>query len=237
MLIKEWNDLPLILKTDEVRVYYDYLKKKKISLLCKRGFDIIASLILLILLSPVFIGIAIMIKIDSKGPVLFRQERVTQFGNKFFILKFRTMVEHADREGALVTSQNDVRITKAGSRIRNCRLDELPQLINVLKGEMSFVGTRPEVVKFVNAYTKEMYATLLLPAGITSLASIRYKDEGTILSAYPKDNIDQAYIDVVLSEKMKYNLTYLKEFSFINDIRLCLDTVRVVFKNKGDRDE
>ncbi len=228
-MLKKWDELPAWMKTKEVKEYYNLLQTKKGSLFLKRLFDVIGSIILLVLLAPFFLLIAIMIKTESGGSIFYRQERITQYGKSFQIIKFRTMIENADQIGTLVTLQQDTRITKTGKRIRKYRLDELPQLINVLKGEMSFVGTRPEVKKYVDAYQEEMKATLLLPAGITSLASIRYKDEDKLLAEY-KENIDQAYINIVLSSKMKYNLEYLKHFSFLHDIRLCFMTIGAVIK-------
>ena len=173
MLLKKWDMLPAFMQTESVREYYDILSHKKISLVVKRLFDIVASFVLLIILSPFMLTIALLIKADSHGPVFFRQERVTQYGRTFRIFKFRTMVDGADRKGSLVTVGNDSRITRMGQLLRKIRLDELPQLINVLTGDMTFVGTRPEVRKYVEAYTDEINATLLLPAGITSRASIR----------------------------------------------------------------
>lgn len=226
MIMKKWDSLPESMKTDEVKPYYLALKKKTGSLIVKRMFDIIVSLILLILLSPVFLVISIMIKTDSKGPVMFRQVRVTQYGKTFRIFKFRTMVTDAEKLGTQVTVDNDSRITKTGNRLRKCRLDEIPQLLNILKGEMSFVGTRPEVEKYVNCYTPEMMATLLLPAGVTSTASIAYKDEDRLL----KDAVspDDVYVKQILPEKMKYNLEYLKNFGFFYDIRVMIRTVTAV---------
>lgn len=226
MIMKKWDSLPETMKTDEVKPYYLALKKKTGSLIVKRLFDIIVSLILLILLSPVFLVISIMIKTDSKGPVMFRQVRVTQYGKTFRIFKFRTMVTDAEKLGTQVTVDNDSRITKTGNRLRKCRLDEIPQLLNILKGEMSFVGTRPEVEKYVNCYTPEMMATLLLPAGVTSTASIAYKDEDRLL----KDDVspDDVYVKQILPEKMKYNLEYLKNFGFFYDIRVMIRTVTAV---------
>ena len=226
MIMKKWDKLPDVMKTDEVKPYYLALKRKTASLIIKRVFDIIVSLILLILLSPVFLVISIMIKTDSKGPVMFRQVRVTQYGKTFRIFKFRTMVTDAEKLGTQVTVDNDSRITKTGNRLRKCRLDELPQLLNILKGEMSFVGTRPEVEKYVNCYTPEMMATLLLPAGVTSTASIAYKDEDRLL----KDAVspDDVYVKQILPEKMKYNLEYLKNFGFFYDIRVMIRTVTAV---------
>ena len=226
MIMKKWDSLPETMKTDEVKPYYLALKKKTGSLIVKRLFDIIVSLILLILLSPVFLVISIMIKTDSKGPVMFRQVRVTQYGKTFRIFKFRTMVTDAEKLGTQVTVDNDSRLTKTGNRLRKCRLDEIPQLLNILKGEMSFVGTRPEVEKYVNCYTPEMMATLLLPAGVTSTASIAYKDEDRLL----KDAVspDDVYVKQILPEKMKYNLEYLKNFGFFYDIRVMIRTVTAV---------
>ena len=226
MIMKKWDKLPDVMKTDEVKPYYLALKRKTASLIIKRVFDIIVSLILLILLSPVFLVTSIMIKTDSKGPVMFRQVRVTQYGKTFRIFKFRTMVTDAEKLGTQVTVDNDSRITKTGNRLRKCRLDEIPQLLNILKGEMSFVGTRPEVEKYVNCYTPEMMATLLLPAGVTSTASIAYKDEDRLL----KDAVspDDVYVKQILPEKMKYNLEYLKNFGFFYDIRVMIRTVTAV---------
>ncbi len=226
MILKKWEQLPKYMRNEAVRPYYEILKKHSFSLVLKRIFDIIMSLILLILLSPVFLIVSIWIKLDSEGPVFFRQERVTTYGKRFRIFKFRTMCNHAEKKGTLVTVGNDARITKVGEKIRHCRLDEIPQLLNVLVGDMTFVGTRPEVVKYVNAYTDEMYATLLLPAGITSVASIQYKDEDEILSS--ASDPDEAYIHEVLPDKMKYNLQSIREFSFINEIKTMVNTIRAV---------
>lgn len=226
MMFISWDKLPEKMKNDEVRAYYDILRKRRTSLIVKRVFDVTASLIMLILLSWLFLILAVVIKLDSKGPVFFRQTRVTTGNKDFKIFKFRTMVDNADKLGSLVTTGNDMRITRVGSKIRKCRLDEIPQLINVLKGEMSFVGTRPEVRKYVSAYTNEMMATLLMPAGITSLASISFKDEDDILDEYTGKGIsvDEAYVQKVLPEKMVYNLEYIKHFSFFSDIKLMLKT-------------
>lgn len=227
MILVKYEKLPENLKNEKVKKYYDILSKKEISLVIKRIFDIIVALILLILLSPIILIIAIMIKIDSKGPVFYRQERITTYGKIFRIFKFRTMLQNADKVGTLVTVGNDSRITRVGKLIRKVRLDELPQLINVLKGEMTFVGTRPEVKKYVDKYTDEMKATLLMPAGITSVASIKYKDEDEILDRAKQKgkDIDLAYVEDVLPEKMKYNLKYISKFSFVYDIKVCIDTV------------
>ncbi|NJE45600.1 sugar transferase [Massilimicrobiota sp. SW1139] len=227
MLLKKWDDLPDCMKNNEVKKYYDILSKKKGQLVLKRLFDICLSLILIIILSPIILIISIWIKLDSKGPVFYRQERITQYGKVFRIFKFRTMVVDADKIGSLVTTSNDSRITKVGNKIRKCRLDEIPQLFNILTGDMSFVGTRPEVKKYVDQYTDEMYATLLLPAGVTSLASIEFKDEDEIISQYTDENhtTDEVYINKVLPNKMKYNLEALTSFYFIKDLSVMINTV------------
>lgn len=226
MILRSWDKLPEYMRNDKVKPYYELLKKRTGSLIMKRIFDIVMSLLLLMILSPVFLVVSIWIKLDSKGPVFFRQVRVTTYGKQFRIFKFRTMCENAEKKGSLVTVGNDSRITKVGEKIRHCRLDEIPQLLNVLAGDMTFVGTRPEVVKYVNAYSDEMYATLLLPAGITSVASIQYKDEDEILSK--ANNPDDAYIHEVLPDKMKYNLASIENFSFWNEIKTMANTLKAV---------
>ena len=227
-MLKNWNKLPEYMRTDEVRPYYDLLQRKKLSLFFKRVFDIVVSLIMIILCSPILLIISILIVKDSKGGVFYRQERVTQYGRVFRIFKFRTMVQNADQIGTQVTLSNDSRITKIGSKIRNCRLDELPQLFNIFIGDMTFVGTRPESVHYVKSYTNEMYATLLLPAGVTSEASIEYKDEADLLDQ--ADDVDSVYINEVLPEKMKYNLNSIKEFSFFKEIATMFRTVFAVLR-------
>ena len=228
-MLKKWDALPKEMQNEKVRPYYEALQKKKFNLLLKRLFDIVMSFVGIIVSSPILIVLAILIKCDSKGPVFFRQERYTTYGKVFRIYKFRTMVVDADKKGSLVTAKQDARITKIGAKLRQYRLDELPQLFNILKGEMSFVGTRPEVKKYVEAYTDEMWATLLLPAGVTSTASIYYKDEDEILAKYP-DDINYAYIHYVLPDKMFYNYGYLKEVSLWVDIKICIKTVLAVLK-------
>lgn len=232
MILKEFKELPKEMQNDSVLKYYNILKQKKIMLLLKRFLDFIGSLILLILLSPILIILAISIKIDSKGPVFYRQERVTTNGKIFKIFKFRTMIQDADKRGALITGKQDSRITRVGNKIRKCRLDELPQLINILRGEMSFVGTRPEVKKYVDMYTDEMKATLLMPAGVTSMASIKFKDEDEIISKETKNGktVDEAYVNDILPEKMKWNLEYIKKFSIFEDLKICIETVIKVGK-------
>lgn len=228
MILKKWEELPEEFQTEEVKKYYDILSKKKGSLFLKRVFDVIVSLIMLIILLPIFIILGIAIKIDSKGPVFFRQERITQYGKTFRIFKFRTMVNNAEKLGTQVTVGNDSRITRVGSFIRNCRLDEISQLLNILTGDMTFVGTRPEVKKYVDHYTKEMKATLLLSAGVTSLASIYYKNEAELLAN--SNNPDKTYVEEILPEKMKYNLQSIEKFNFLEDIKIMFMTALAVIK-------
>jgi len=219
-------------ETEIVKKYRENIQKKKVSLFLKLFFDKVLALLMLIPLSPIILGIAIWIKLDSEGPVFYRQERITTYGRTFKIFKFRTMVKDADKMGAAVTQQNDPRISKVGHKLRKVRLDELPQLINVLIGDMSFVGVRPEVAKYVDRYTDEMNATLLLPAGITSPASIEYKDEDEVIEKYKGSgrSIDDIYVEEILPDKMKYNLKYIKEFSVINDIKIMIRTALTVIK-------
>lgn len=219
-------------ETEVVRKYRASIEKKKISLFLKLIFDKVLALILLIPLSPIILGIAIWIKFDSEGPVFYRQERITTYGRTFRIFKFRTMVKDADKLGTAVTQQNDPRISKVGHKLRKLRLDELPQLINVLVGDMSFVGVRPEVAKYVDKYTDEMNATLLLPAGITSPASIEYKNEDEVIEKFKGSgrSVDEIYVEEILPDKMKYNLKYIEEFSVINDIKIMIRTALAVVK-------
>lgn len=225
-MLRKWADLPSFMKCDEVKEYYDILSGKKVSLFFKRVFDIIVAFIMLVILALPMLVIALLIKIDSKGPVFYRQERVTSYGKKFRIHKFRTMVNNADKLGSTVTVGGDARITKIGSKLRDLRIDEIPQLFDVLSGNMSFVGTRPEATKYVEQYTNEMKATLLLPAGITSEASIRYKDEAFLLEA--ADDVDRVYVEDVLPGKMRYNLKSIREYGFWVDIATMFRTVFAV---------
>lgn len=221
------------LKTNAITArYFEKIESRKMDLFFKFTTDKLLALILLVLLSPIIITLSIWIKLDSKGPIFYRQERVTRYGRIFRIFKFRTMVIDADKVGGLVTVGQDNRITKVGHIIRKYRLDELPQLFNVLTGDMSFVGVRPEVQKYVDQYTEEMLATLLLPAGITSPASIAYKDEDAVLEEYCTQGYspDEAYVQKVLPEKMKYNLEYIRNFGIISDFKVMIDTVIKVIK-------
>ncbi len=228
MIWKSWQELPNDMQCEAVRPYYDILASKRRDLMLKSVFDRLMAAVLLVVLSPIFLLLAVWIKLDSEGPVFFRQERVTQYGKSFRIYKFRTMVQNAEQLGTQVTSKDDMRVTSVGQALRKCRLDELPQLINILEGTMSFVGTRPEVPRYVAAYTDEMKATLLLPAGVTSVASIRYKDEDILLDA--ADDVDDCYIHNVLPAKMEWNLRSLKEFSFIGELKVMVETVLAVIR-------
>jgi len=233
MMLKKWDKLPPEMQTEEVRRYYDILKKKQVSLFFKRVFDIVASSIMLIILSPVFLILAIAIKIDSRGPVFYRQVRVTQYNKKFRIFKFRSMCQGADK-GSQVTVNQDARVTRVGKLIRGCRLDEISQLLDVWRGTMTLVSVRAETPKYTEQYTPEMMATLLLPAGVTSLASILYKDEAKLLDGV--EDTDKVYMEQILPAKMYYNLKQIEQFSFWNDIKLMFMTVFAVLgkEYKGD---
>ena len=226
MGLRKWEDLPEFMKTPEVRPYWEILNKKRGQLVLKRVFDFVVSLILLVILAIPMGIIAVLIKRDSVGPVFYRQERVTTYGRHFRIHKFRTMVSNADKIGTAVTVGNDSRITKIGAKLRGHRLDELPQVLDVIVGDMSFVGTRPEAVKYVGKYKSEYNATLLMPAGITSEASIRYKDEDKLLNA--ADDVDEVYVNQVLPEKMKWNLESIRRFKFLREILTMFRTVFAV---------
>lgn len=217
MQLVKWEALPEAMQTPQVREYYDILDKKRGSLFCKRLFDIGVSAVMLVLLSPVFLVLAVAIKLDSPGPVFYRQVRLTQYGKPFRIFKFRTMVQGADK-GSQVTVGGDSRITRVGKVIRKCRLDEIGQLLDVFRGTMTFVGTRPEVPKYVASYTPEMLATFLLPAGVTSLTSIYYKDEERLLSG--AEDSDRVYVEKILPGKMRYNLEGIRSFGFFKDIKI-----------------
>lgn len=233
MKIIKWEQLPQELQTEKVKKYYDILIKKQVSLFFKRVFDFVVSLIMLVVLSPIFLILAIAIKVDSPGTVFYRQERVTQYGKRFRIHKFRTMVQNADK-GSQITVNDDQRITHVGKIIRNCRLDEIAQLLDVIAGTLTLVGVRPESPRYVAEYTEEMMATLLLPAGVTSIASIYYKDEAKLLDGV--EDTDKVYIEQILPGKMYYNLKGIEEFGFWNDIKVLFMTVFAVLgkEYKGD---
>lgn len=227
-MLREWEKLPRYMRTDAVRPYYERLKKKQCSLLLKRIFDVAAAAVLLLVCLPFLFIISIFIAMDSKGGIFFCQERVTQYGRKFKIFKFRTMVKNADKIGAQVTVQNDCRVTRIGKILRKYRLDEIPQLINIILGDMSFCGTRPESTYYVKKYSPEMFATLLLPAGVTSEASIQYKDEARLLERAA--NADEIYIKKILPEKMKYNLESVRHFSIWCELVTLVKTVIAVIR-------
>ena len=225
-MLRKWDDLPEFMRTPEVRPYWEILYRRRGQLALKRLFDYVLALLLLVLLAIPMGVIAVWIKTDSRGPVFYRQERVTTYGEHFRIHKFRTMVDNAERMGSSVTVQNDSRITKVGAKLRHLRLDELPQVLDVLQGTMSFVGTRPEAVKYVERYAPEYNATLLMPAGITSEASIRYKDEEKLLNG--ADDVDRVYMEEVLPSKMAWNLKSVREFSLSREIATMFRTVFAV---------
>ena len=226
------HQMPQFMKNHYTLEAVKVLEKKKATLVFKRLFDICLSLILLVILSPVFLFLAICIKLEDGGPIFYRQQRITTYGRVFRIFKFRTMILNADKMGPLVTQDNDSRITKIGKKIRDFRLDEIAQLINVLIGDMTFVGTRPEVQKYVDAYSKEMMVTLLLPAGITSKSSIEFRNEADKISKWMDQGLtaDEAYIQKILPEKMRYNIDYISELSIAQDIKVMLQTVFAVLR-------
>lgn len=226
MLIKKWEKLPPELQIEEVRPYWEILRKKNFSLFWKRVFDIFVSMIMLIILLPFFLFLSLAIVVDSRGGVFYRQERVTQYGRHFRIFKFRSMVSGADKKGSLVTVGNDARITRVGRLVRKLRLDEVSQLIDVFRGTMTFVGTRPEVPKYVDQYKAEYLATLLLPAGVTSMTSIMFKDEDELLEG--KEDVDKAYIEDVLPQKMEWNLSEIEKYGFWRDVKIMFMTVFAV---------
>lgn len=230
MRLRKWDDLPAEMKNQSVRGYFDILERKRLDLFFKRLFDFLAASIAFIVLLPLLLVLGIAVKIDSKGPVIFRQERVTQYGKRFKIYKFRSMVPNAESIGPSITSNSDSRITRIGYFLRRYRLDEFPQLLNIIQGDMTFVGTRPEVARYVEKYTDEMKATLLLPAGATSEASIMFKGEGALLN--DAMDPDKTYLEVVLPQKMKFNLNSLKNFSILHEFQLLFKTVAVVLGAK-----
>ncbi len=226
MVLRKWDELPDFMRCNEVRPYYDILYKKRFQLTLKRIFDLSMACIMIVIFAIPMAVVAVMIKLDSPGPVFFRQERVTSYGKTFLIHKFRTMVNNAEKIGTGVTVQGDARVTRIGKMLRKYRIDEIPQLIDIIEGTMSYVGTRPETPKYVKQYTKEMYATLLMPAGITSEASIRYKDESELLDG--AEDVDKVYVEQVLPAKMVWNLESIRRFSFFGEILTMFRTVAAV---------
>ena len=223
---KAWNDLPEFMRLPEVKPYYDILEKKREQLVLKRLFDFTLALILLTLLAIPMLLISLCIRIDSKGAPIYRQERVTTYGRRFRIHKFRTMVTDADQKGTLLTAKADSRITRVGMFLRHYHLDEMPQLLDVLQGRMSFVGTRAEVPRYVEQYQPEYYATLLMPAGITSEATIRYKDEYKLLNA--AQDVEKVYLEQILPVKMKWNLESVRRFRFLREILTIIRTMLAI---------
>lgn len=225
-MLNRFEDLPPFLQTEAVRPYYEYLAKKRGQLLAKRFLDILLALLLILLLSPLLILSALAVKCSSRGPIFYLQERVTQYGRHFRIYKFRTMVPDAQALGGAVTVENDPRVTRVGYWLRRFRLDEFPQFFNILKGDMTFVGTRPEVPEFVDAYDDEMRATLLLPAGSVSTASVAYKKESDLLQDVSDPH--QFYIEEILPEKMALNLSDLRQFSLAHELKILLQSLASV---------
>lgn len=195
----------------------------KLNQITKRIFDFLLSLLGVIILSPIFIIVSIAIKIDSKGDILFLQKRVGRFGKEFNIYKFRTMVTDAEKLGKQITIGKDNRITKVGAFLRKFKIDELPQLFNVLKGDMSLVGPRPEVTKYVDLYNEEQRKVLNVRPGITDMASLRYKDENDILGKV--DNPEEYYINVIMKDKLSLNIEYIEKSNVFFDIYLIVKTI------------
>ena len=226
-----YQELPQSMKNESVKTYLELLNEHCFSLAAKRVFDIIVSFLILALLSPLLLILAAAIKLDSRGPVFYRQIRVGRYNQDFKIYKFRTMVQDADRVGPPLTVGDDPRVTRVGRLIRKMRLDEFSQLLNVLGGSMSLVGPRPEVRKYVDAYTPEFMATLLIRPGITATSSIAFKDEDKLLNS--GGNPEEIYVKQILPPKMALNLEYLKNIHVRNDIKIMFQTVAAVFLPQG----
>ena len=222
-----YQELPDSMKNEYSQKYLVLLKRRRISLAGKRVFDLVVSFLILAVLSPILLLLALAIKLDSKGPVFYRQVRVGRYNTDFKIFKFRTMVQNADRIGPALTIGEDSRITRVGRLIRKLRLDEFSQLLNVLGGSMSLVGPRPEVRKYVEVYTPEYLATLLVRPGITATSSIAFKDEDKLLNS--GGNPEQIYVEQILPPKMALNLEYLKDITVWNDIKIMFQTLTAVF--------
>lgn len=189
----------------------------------KRLFDVVCSFFGLLVLSPLFVFLSLWVGLGSKGGVFYKQKRVGRFNKDFTLYKFRSMRVGADKKGLLTIGGKDSRVTKAGFFIRKYKLDELPQLLNVLKGDMSFVGPRPEVRKYVDMYTERQLKVLDVRPGITDIASIKYRNENDLLAA--ADNPEKYYIDVVMQDKLALNLQYIETRSFFGDIKLIFRTI------------
>lgn len=216
------------MKNKYTKEYIGLLEKRRPSLCAKRVFDVVVSLLILLVLSPLLLLLALAVKLDSRGPVFYRQVRVGRYNQDFKIFKFRTMVQDADKIGPPLTVGDDPRVTRVGRLIRKLRLDEFSQLLNVLGGSMSLVGPRPEVRKYVDVYTPEYMATLLIRPGITATSSIAFKDENSLLNA--AEDPEKVYVEQILPPKMAYNLAYMKKISLLNDIKIMFQTVGAVLK-------
>lgn len=219
--MRSWNKISLPINNDAVKPIYDILKRRRLYRFIKRTFDLFASLFLLVLLFLPSLIIGIIIVCDSRGGMFFNQTRVGRYGKSFKIIKFRTM--RKDSEGNQhITHKNDNRITKVGKILRRTHLDEFPQLLNVIAGQMSFIGTRPEVQQFVDQYHDEWYATLLMRPGITSTASYSCDGEAGVLE---EGNADEIYLNKVLPTKMAMNIEDIKKMSIARDIKILFKTV------------
>lgn len=216
-----WNKINPPISNEATKPYYDYIKKRWLYRFVKRGFDIFASIFLLVLLLVPSIIVAFLIVCDSRGGIFFCQTRIGRYGKPFRIIKFRTMVKNSEGNKQ-ITSKNDERITKVGKFLRKTHIDEFPQLLNVIVGQMSFVGTRPEVKKYVELYKDEWNATLLMRPGITSTASYSCDDEAKFLS---NENVHDIYIEKILPHKMDLNLLDLKHLSIFRDIKIMFKTL------------
>ena len=217
--MKKWEQLPPKFQNDSVKHYYDILKKRTASLIIKRIFDIILGLILTVIALPFMLIIAVWIKCDSKGKVFFLQRRVTTYGRVFHIFKFRTMVSNAEKLGTQVTVQNDSRVTKAGKFLRKCRLDELPQLFNVLKGDMSFIGPRPLLVKYLPLYSPEQMRRHEVRPGISGWAQVNGRNT------------------ITFTKQFEYDVYYVDHLSFWLDVKIFFMTILKVFKREGISEE
>ncbi|HEX3017588.1 MAG TPA: sugar transferase [Caproicibacter sp.] len=221
-----YTQLPENMQNEFTKQYFEMLSKHRFSLGAKRVFDVVVSALILLILSPFLLILALAVKLDSPGPVFYRQVRVGRYNQDFKIYKFRTMVQNADKIGPPLTMGKDPRITRVGSLIRKLRLDEFSQLLNVLNGSMSLVGPRPEVRRYVDAYTPEYMATLLIRPGITATSSIAFKDEDKLLNS--GGDPEKIYVEKILPPKMALNLEYMKHISVLHDIKIMFQTVAAV---------
>lgn len=230
MFFKKWDELPEWLKTDAVRPYYEHLRKKRFSIALIKICDFLLAALLLLALSPLLLAVACVIKCaEPHDKILFLQKRVTQYGREFLICKFRTMkTAKKGTNGTELTVQNDHRVTKAGVFLRKFRLDELPQLFNILKGDMAFIGARPEVPRYTASYSAEMCATLLLPAGVSSTASIAFKDEALLLQS--AGDAEETYTKKILPAKMRYNLEDIMGYGVLHNIKIIAKTIAAVLE-------